>query len=214
MNDPHTRLVLLRHGQTDWNVSGRFQGQTDIPLNEVGRRQAALAAPMIAALEPHHLYSSDLGRAVETATAVAEATGLSILRDQRFREIHVGSWQGLTRDDMAALDPTFLPALRAGLDHRRSPTGETAHEVGARVSAALRDLAERHPGQTTVIATHGLALRMGAGYLLGYGYNEAWRLGPMSNCGWTILAHRTDGWHLECYNRVAPEPVISAVAGA
>ena len=202
MPESRTRLVLLRHGQTQWNVTGQFQGQADIPLNEVGRRQASLVAPVMAALGPASIYSSDLQRAAATAAPVAEVTGLHVVFDRRLREINVGSWEGLTRELMAEADPEFLPALRAGHDHRRSPTGETAHEVGSRMRDALAEIAERHHGQTTLVATHGLALRMGAGYLLGYDYASSWRLGPMDNCGWTILGHRTDGWHLECYNRV------------
>lgn len=202
MPESRTRLVLLRHGQTPWNVTGQFQGQADIPLNDIGRRQAARVAPVMAALRPATIYSSDLQRAAATAAPVAELTGLGVVPDRRLREIHVGSWEGLTRDLMGEADPEFLPALRAGRDHRRSPTGETAHEVGSRMRDALTEIAERHQGETTLVATHGLALRMGTGYLLGYDYAGSWRLGPMDNCGWTILGHRTDGWHLECYNRV------------
>ena len=204
MPESRTRLVLLRHGQTQWNVTGQFQGQADIPLNEIGRRQAVHVAPAMAGLRPTAIYSSDLQRATATVADVADLTGLDVVHDRRLREINVGSWEGLTRELMGEADPEFLPALRAGRDHRRSPTGETAHEVGSRMRDALAEIAERHHGQTTLVATHGLALRMGTGYLLGYDYADSWRLGPMDNCGWTILGHRTDGWHLECYNRVMP----------
>ena len=214
MPESRTRLVLLRHGQTDWNATGQFQGQADIPLNEIGRRQAAHVAPVMAGLGPSAIYSSDLQRAAATAAPVAQLTGLGVVPERRLREINVGTWEGLTRDLMAEADPEFLSDLRAGRDHRRSPTGETAHEVGARMREALLDIAERHHGETTLVATHGLALRMGAGYLLGYDYENSWRLGPMDNCGWTILGHRTDGWHLECYNRVVPAVPASRTSAA
>lgn len=198
-----TRLVLLRHGQTDWNVAGRYQGQTDIPLNAVGVEQARLAAPLVAALRPVAIVSSPLSRARDTAAPIADQLGLDVDLDDRLREIHVGSWSGLTTAQMHDVDPGFERAFRAGRDYRRSPEGETADEVGVRMRAALADIAARHEGHTVLVVTHGLALRMGTGYLLGHDFQQTWRLGPMDNCGWTILGRRDDGWHLEAYNRSA-----------
>lgn len=201
---PVTRLVLLRHGQTDWNVEGRFQGQLDVGLNQTGREQAALAAPQVAQLAPEVIYSSDLQRARDTATAVRELIGLEVRLDERLREINVGSWGGLTGAEMAERDPSFAEALREGRDFRRSSEGETSHEVGLRMRAALTELAERHHGQTVLVASHGLAIRMATGYLLGWDFEHSWQLGPVSNCGWSVLVSTPDRpWRLEAYNRVA-----------
>lgn len=203
-----TRLVLLRHGQTDWNVAGRYQGQTDIPLNAVGIEQARMAAPLVAALRPTAIFSSPLSRALDTVTPIADRLGLPVDTDDRLREIHVGSWSGLTTAQMHDVDPGFERAFRAGRDYRRSPEGETADEVGVRMREVLTDIAAAHEGHAVLVATHGLALRMGTGYLLGWDFDQTWRLGPMDNCGWTILGRRDDGWHLESYNRCALQALL------
>lgn len=208
MADNRTRLVLLRHGQTDWNVSGRFQGQKDIPLNEAGLQQARRVAPLIAGMRPTAIYCSPLTRARQTAAPVAGMLDLPIHFDARLQEINVGSWVGLTNEDMGRLDPTYPLAIRAGQDYRRSPEGETSDEVGRRVVTALVDIAARHPGQTTLITSHGLAIRMGTGYLLGFDFDHASRLGSMTNCGWTVVEERADGWRLACYNRSALQVIV------
>ncbi|MEL4356876.1 MULTISPECIES: histidine phosphatase family protein [unclassified Luteococcus] len=202
---PATRLVLLRHGQTDWNLAGRFQGQLDVGMNDVGMAQARAAAPHIASLRPDVLVSSDLSRAFETARAVSEVTGLEIIPEPRVQEINVGSWGGLTGAEMAERDPHFADALLSGRDFRRSPEGETADEVGTRMRLALTDLAGQHVGRTVVVVSHGLAIRMACGYLLGWEFAHTWQLGPMGNCGWSVLVRTADRpWRLECYNRIAP----------
>lgn len=202
--EPVTRLVLLRHGQTDWNVEGRFQGQLDVGMNQTGREQAALAAPQVAQLAPGVIYSSDLQRARETAETVGQLYGLPVGLDERLREINVGSWGGLTGAEMAERDPSFAEALREGRDFRRSSEGETSHEVGLRMRAALEELADRHEGSTVLVASHGLAIRMATGYLLGWDFAHSWQLGPVSNCGWSVLVRGAGRpWRLEAYNRVA-----------
>lgn len=202
------RLVLWRHGQTDWNASGRYQGQLDIPLNDTGRAQARAAAPHVAALGPTLLYSSDLSRARETAGSLADLTGLEVVVDPRFREIHCGSWQGYVSAQAFAEDPDFEVAIREGRDHRRSATGETAMEVGERVSAALRDVAATAPdGATVVVATHGLATKMATTLMLGGGYAQSLLLAPPENCSWTVLVPARGGWRLQSYNNVAPRQV-------
>ena len=90
------RIVLWRHGQTEWNMAGRLQGQTDVPLDEVGREQARIAARLLQSLKPSVIVSSDLSRAVDTARALADLVGLDVLLDEGLRETFVGTWQGLT----------------------------------------------------------------------------------------------------------------------
>lgn len=203
---PATRLVLLRHGLTNWNAQGRFQGQFDVGLNDTGRAQAAAAAPHLAALRPDVVLSSDLSRAADTAAAVAALLGVEVVTDPRLREINVGSWGGLTGAEMQQRDPAFARALANGQDFRRSAEGETADEVGVRMRLALTDLAGRFEGGTILVASHGLAIRMACGYLLGWDFAHSWQLGPMANCGWSVLSRRPDlPWRLEAYNRVAPD---------
>lgn len=198
-----TRLVLVRHGQTDWNLAGRFQGQADIPLNDAGRAQARVMAPVVARMKPDALWSSDLSRARETAAAISEVTGLVARESARLQEINVGTWAGLTMDDAELEMPDFRDALRAGRDFRRSPTGETAGECGARVAAVLREIAQANQGMTTVVVGHGLALRMAMMALVGLEFSAGLALGGLWNCSWTVL-ERGERWRLLSYNNVAP----------
>lgn len=200
------KLIVWRHGRTPWNVVNRFQGQADVPLDDVGRGQAARAARVLAALEPAALWSSDLSRARETAGALEALTGLDVRTDRRLREIHVGSWEGLLGDEVAQVDPEGSRRLRAGEDIRRSATGESPSEVADRMAEALTELAESAAdGSTVVAATHGLAGRVGAARLVGLPV-EHWRLlGGLSNCGWVAIDRHRSGryWRIERYNATA-----------
>lgn len=197
-----TRFVLVRHGQTDANAGGIFQGQADVPLNRVGRAQAAAVAAQLAPLRPDRVVTSDLSRASETADAIARACGRTALLDRRLREIDVGSWQGLTREQVAEDNPWLDGALLAGQDFRRSPTGETATEAGERVRQVLLDLAERFPGSTSVVVGHGLALRTGLILMLGLGLAEGAVLAGLWNCSWSVVEN-LGRWRLVSYNNVA-----------
>jgi len=200
------RLIIWRHGRTEWNHTGLFQGQADIPLDEHGRRQARAAAKVLAGLKPTAMVSSDLARARETAAALAKVTGLDVPTDARLREIHVGSWEGLTGEQIREVDPELAERYYAGEDVRRSATGETVGEVAARVADALADIAaEAEDGAVVVVVMHGLAARVGACQLVGMP-EDSWRLlGAMRNCGWIILSrHRTaDFWRIDEYNVTA-----------
>ena len=204
-----SRIIVWRHGRTPWNAENRFQGQADIGLDEVGRGQAARAAAALAALQPAVLWSSDLSRARDTAEALAELTGLPVTTDRRLREIHVGTWEGLLGEDVERVDPEASRRLRAGEDVRRSATGESPTEVGTRVAAALRDLAESAPdGSTVVAASHGLAGRVGVAELVGLPPEHHRLLGGLSNCAWVSVDRHRSGryWRIEQYNVTAPEP--------
>jgi broad specificity phosphatase PhoE len=197
------RLVLWRHGQTDWNVTSRFQGQADIPLNETGLAQAYAAAPVLAALAPSALWSSDLDRTQRTAAVLAAETGLDVRLDPRLREIHVGSWEGLSGSEVGEIDPEAYAGLRRGEDVRRSATGETVSEVGERVAQALTEIAEAADDDATVVATtHGLAGRAGMCRLLGLPFAQWRTFGSLDNCAWAVLQrHRGGGyWRVAAYD--------------
>lgn len=196
-----TRIVLVRHGVTDWNVGGIFQGQADIELNAEGRSQAIEAAPMIAHFSPTAIYSSPLKRARVTANAVADLTGLPVACDRRFSEVNVGTWAGLTYAEVMELDPEFDAAVRRCEDYRRSLTGETLTECGDRVAGALRELGERHNGENFVVASHGMAIRHGISSLFGWDFSAANALGVMGNCAVTTVIQNRGIWRLESYNR-------------
>src|ERR671912_717961 len=156
------RLVLLRHGRTEWNVTGRFQGQAEVPLDGGGRQQAAAAAPLVRAFEPVSIFSSDLLRTLQTAEPLAALTGLEVQTDKRLREIHVGSWEGLLGEEIRARAPELAGRVWRGEDVRRSPTGESPQEVADRVAEALGEIAETADDHSTIaVVTHGLAGRVG-----------------------------------------------------
>jgi glucosyl-3-phosphoglycerate phosphatase len=205
------RLVLWRHGQTEWNVSGRGQGHLDVPLDEVGREQARSAAARLASLRPSAIVSSDLARAYETATALADLTGLEVRQDPALREIHLGQWQGLTRAEVNEKFGDERRRIEAGEDVRRGVDGETMAEVADRAATALeRAAAMTDGGRTVIVVAHGLSLRVGACRFLGVAL-EHWRVfGGLSNCAWVVLEEGRQGWRFTEWNAGSlPEPVLS-----
>lgn len=194
-------LVLWRHGQTTYNVERRFQGQSDIPLNDVGRRQAAEAARFLAALRPAAIFSSDLSRASGTAAALARLTGLTVQLDKDLRERGGGSWEGLSEREIRERFPvervTWSP-----------PDGEPAEAVAERATAALQRIADGLAGGSmAVVVSHGAALSMATARLLGIGW-EPRVLGPFGNCRWSVLTRRGRRWRLLEHNvGMLPDPV-------
>lgn len=195
-----TRLILWRHGRTAWNIAGRVQGQTDIPLDEVGEEQVVPAAARLVSLKPSLLVSSDLRRASQTAAALADLTGLSVELDARLRERDFGPWQGLTRDEIQERFPAEFAHWMAGEaidDHRI----ETLDEMMKRVGAALHDVADRVGDATAVLALHGGAAKAGCAALLGWPASIAETLGGLGNCRYSELRFSPrHGWQLRAHN--------------
>jgi glucosyl-3-phosphoglycerate phosphatase len=200
------RIIVWRHGRTEWNATGRFQGRADVPLDDLGREQAARGAVVLAAMAPVRIVSSDLSRAYETGAVLGRLTGLGVELDPRLREINVGSWEGLTADEVVEADPELSRRFFLGEDIRRSATGETVGEVAERVSSAVSEVGESAPdGSTVVIVSHGVAGRVGTCRLVGFA-PESWQaFGGLHNCGWIrVDRHRNNYWRIEEYNVVAP----------
>ncbi len=208
------RLVLWRHGRTEWNAQMRFQGQTDIPLDEVGLAQADRAAAMLASLAPSLIISSDLQRAHQTASALARLSGVDVATDPRLRETFAGQWEGLTRDVLESQFGPELAAWSAYSDVRPGTDGETRIEVADRMEAAVLDaLTALEPGQTMVVATHGGAARTVIGRLMGLPHESWGALGVLTNCSWSVLVENVSGqgspWRLQEYNAgTLPEPAL------
>ncbi|MCF6474240.1 histidine phosphatase family protein [Nonomuraea sp. MG754425] len=198
------RIVCLRHGQTLWNVEQRFQGHSDIPLDETGVAQAARAASLLASLRPTMIVSSDLQRANDTALALGRLIGLDVAVDKDFRERGGGQWEGLTRDQIAARWPEEYAAWEA-------PDGEPVTDVSSRVSIAMRRWASRIDDDgLLVVVSHGAALRLGICELLGLP-EQLWpALGGLGNCSWSVMQEGRKGWRLLEHNAgTLPEPVHS-----
>jgi broad specificity phosphatase PhoE len=169
-------LLLVRHGETDWNAERRWQGHADPPLNEAGRVQARELAHELASETLAAVYSSDLVRAHETARIVAERHGLDVVVERDLREIDVGAWSGLTHDEIQVRFPQDFERWRTtGVADERG--GETSEQLHARVVAAAERIAHAHAGEQVLVVSHGGALRALA--LHAQAIEEDYRLG---NC--------------------------------
>lgn len=191
---PVRRVLLLRHGRTAWNVAGRAQGQTDVPLDEVGHAQAAAAAAALAAREPDVLVTSDLVRAAGTAAYLEKATGLTARQDPRLREIHWGVREGSTLEEFRAAAPEAYAAWEDSGRLARIPGGEDEGEVADRVGAAVREAVDAlGAGETLVLVSHGGALKAAVATLLGWHDAGPLRLRATENCAWSQIDVRSDG---------------------
>lgn len=195
-------LVVWRHGETDHNASGIWQGQLDTALSDKGREQARSAAAVLAAYKPSVILSSDLQRAADTARTLASQLGLQVRYDERLREIHAGLWQGMTAGDVADQFPVEQAALLAGEDIQRGVHGESLGQVAERTRAAVDDLlTELPPGECAVIATHGVAGRSVVAGLIGLDQQTAWQaFGGLHNCHWAEVREYTRAWRMVAWN--------------
>ncbi|WP_209325156.1 histidine phosphatase family protein [Brevibacterium renqingii] len=196
-----TKTVLFwRHGQTDFNVEGRFQGQSDVPLNDVGRAQAEDAARGLVDLGPELIVSSDLSRAAETADSLARLTCVEPVRDKRLREAAFGEWEGSTRAEVAATWSAELSEWAAGADIA-PPGGESRSESGRRVAAAITDIVESTAAETVAIVAHGAVLRGAAEIFLGL--RGTGRIGVLRNCAHGEFGYTGGAWVLRSWGAVA-----------
>ncbi len=205
------RLVIWRHGRTPWNLEHRFQGQTDVALDPVGVRQAQAAAGLLMALRPQSIVSSDLSRARDTASALAQRCGLDVGTDPRLRETDGGSWEGRRREELLLEDPDTYRAWLAGEHVRPGGDGEDRTQVGKRVMAAIEDAVGRtDPGRTVVVVTHGGAARAVLSPLLNRPFEQLRYFAVMRNAAWSAFAETGDPhtpWSVLEYNaRSLPEP--------
>jgi probable phosphoglycerate mutase len=150
-----TRILLVRHGETDWNATGRIQGHSDTPLNAAGRRQAQLTARRLAREPIQALYSSDLARAHETATIIGVPLGLTVITSRRLRERQYGAWEGLTAAEIQAQYPEQYALWRARSTDFAPPEGETRSQLLARALSELQTIAGQHAGEVVAVVTHG-----------------------------------------------------------
>ncbi|WP_432487816.1 histidine phosphatase family protein [Kineococcus sp. SYSU DK018] len=197
-------VVLWRHGRTPFNAENRFQGQLDVPLDEVGRAQAAASAAHLAGLAPSALVASDLTRAADTAGALEALTGLRPQLDPALREVHAGAWQGLLHSEITASWPEEYAAWRHGGDVRAGG-GERRSEMAVRTADAV----ERHAagvadGGTLVVASHGAALKGALLHLLGLDLGAWTAFAGFRNAHWAVLARGRHGWVLGEYNAGPP----------
>ncbi len=202
------KVLLWRHGRTDHNASGTWQGQRDTALDAVGLEQAEAAGEVLAtalarwcdAGLPVRVVTSDLSRARDTAAAVVRRLDVPATQDPRLREIFAGSWEGLTREGIRAAGMgADLDAWARGADVRLGG-GETRSEAGARAAAAVTEHADAQDDGVLLVVAHGGVLRGATLSLLGLPVGEWDRLAGLGNCCWVDLAPGTPRWRLVAYN--------------
>lgn len=200
-----SRLVLVRHGRTAWNAEGRWQGQTDVPLDATGRAQAAaMAAEVAQRYEASALYCSDLARARETAGFVGAETGLTPVTEPLLREIFTGEWEGKLATDIEAIWPEDYHRWIAGEDFVRPGGAETRAQVAVRTAEGLQRVAAATPETaTTVVVGHGASLRAGAALLVGLPAGFVASLGSLHNCHWVELTDAASGSPALAFGRSA-----------
>jgi broad specificity phosphatase PhoE len=151
-------LWLVRHGQTDWNVEQRFQGHLEVPLNQIGIKQAEEAARKLADKRFDALYSSDLLRTRQTAEILARQFDLPIHFDPRLREINHGVWQGLLKDEAKQKYPSDYAARRSNPVHGRAPQGESVNDVAMRMAGMADEMSQLFPNGNVLVVSHGMAI--------------------------------------------------------
>ncbi len=209
------RVLLWRHGQTDWNVINRFQGHSDIPLNDVGRFQAQRSAQILAGMNPTAIISSDLGRARETAQALANLVGLPVTTDERLRETNGGLWEGKTGVENRADDFQNFIRWIDGDDSPAGTTGEKRSEVATRAVDIIKKTLDGKSDQLLIVATHGGTARCVLGSLLQLPLSHWGVIGGLSNASWSILERNPRQWNLIEHNAGSiPEPVYGEESGA
>ncbi|MBX7431460.1 histidine phosphatase family protein [Mycobacterium sp. Y57] len=214
------RLVMLRHGQTEYNAGSRMQGQLDTDLSDLGREQAVAAAEVLAKRQPLLIVSSDLRRALDTAVALGDRSGQPVSIDTRLRETHLGDWQGMTHVEVDAVAPGARLAWRD--DARWAPHGgESRIDVADRSLPLVEELVTGQadwgvddPDRPVVLVAHGGLIAALTGALLGLPVDNWPVLGGMGNASWVQLAGHTrmDGdpasfadirWRLDVWNASA-----------
>jgi probable phosphoglycerate mutase len=194
-----TRIIAVRHGETAWNVDSRIQGQTDIALNDTGRRQARRVGEALAGEPITAVYSSDLGRAHETAKSIAELAGIPVVPEEGLRERSFGMFEGKTFDEIHQTWPDHAQNWRKRVPDWQPPEGgESLLELRERVTRTMHALASRHPGEQIVVVAHGGVLDALYRIATGQEVNSprTWELpnGAINRLLWTPEGFTLVGW--------------------
>ncbi len=195
------RLFAVRHGATEWSGT-RFAGWHDIPLSETGRRQCAAVARALADSQPAAVWTSPLERARVSAEILAKPHRLGVRQDEAFREMRFGPWQGLTREEVAARFPREWELWRTSPSRLAVPGGEPLTAVAERVAAGLGTLRDEHEGQTVILVTHAIVIRLLVLAALGLEPDRLWAVEAAPG-GISELEYREDWVTLHRMNTLA-----------
>ncbi|HKA40202.1 MAG TPA: histidine phosphatase family protein [Burkholderiales bacterium] len=204
-----TTLIVVRHGETMWNRERRMQGTTDTPLSSVGRSQAQAVGRRLAREVFSALYASDLARAMETASIIAQHTGRQLVMDSRLRERRFGIFEGLTAGEIEQRYPQEHARFASRDPDYEVPGGECARSFTERCLGCLSEIAGRHRGEGVVVVTHGLVLDALYRAAHGLGHGER-RPVPLINASLNLFGYGAGAWRLVLWgdiSHLAPEEV-------
>jgi len=185
------RLLVVRHGETEYSRGRRFAGSRDVPLTAAGRRQAEAVAQALAGVAATAVHSSPQARALATAEIVAAPHGLTVTVEPDFREMAFGGWEGMSRDEVATRFPDGYRLWRESPERAVPPGGETLDAVARRVARALAALRGRHPEGTVILVTHAVVVRLLVLGALGLGPERLWSV-DATPAGISELEYRDD----------------------
>ncbi len=195
-----TQIILVRHGQTEWNRIERFRGRADVPLNETGQAQAEATGRRVAAKwRPVAVYSSPLSRAVKTAEAIAKHFDLAVQAYPGLADIDYGAWQGLSPEEARQRWPEMVDIWYNQPHLARIPEGETLDDLRQRAMEAVRDLAAYHAGETIVLVGHTVINRIILLAVLGLGNERFWRI-RQDTCAINVFEAEGDDFTLVSMN--------------
>lgn len=198
------KLLLTRHGQTDWNIARRYQGQTDVPLNETGLLQAELLAQRLSSHTIHAIYSSDLSRAMNTAKAIASAQEQTpvLQSDTRWRELSFGNWEGMTYQEMSAHSPELFESWMKDSLTISTPNGETHRQLAERVQSAFDEIKAKHNDETILVVGHSGSIQTLLALTLGVDLSRYWQF-RVSQTSLSELTIYDDAVTLNLFNDIS-----------
>ncbi|WP_315436333.1 histidine phosphatase family protein [uncultured Selenomonas sp.] len=200
-----TEIIIIRHGETEWNKTGRFQGHSDVPLSAEGRTQAETLGKNLIVDHVDAIYASDLTRAMETAAPLAARFGLPVISDPQLRELNFGAWEGRNFNDVNAENPNAMKNFYTDPEQADIPESEPFPEFQRRVAGRVREIVAHERGKRVVIVSHGASIRILLADLLSMPIRSIWHLSQLNTAvnkirfeddGFAVVTLMNDTSHL------------------
>ena len=200
-----TEIIIIRHGETEWNKTGRFQGHSDVPLSAEGRTQAAALGKNLVVDHVDAIYASDLTRAMETAAPLAQRFGLEVISDPQLRELNFGAWEGRNFNDVNAENPNAMKNFYTDPEQADIPESEPFPEFQRRIAGRVREIVAQERGKRIVIVSHGASIRILLADLLSMPIRSIWHLSQLNTAvnkirfeddGFAVVTLMNDTSHL------------------
>ena len=200
-----TEIIIIRHGETEWNKTGRFQGHSDVPLSAEGRAQASALGKNLVVDHVDAIYASDLTRAMETAAPLAQRFGLEVISDPLLRELNFGSWEGRNFNDVNAENPDAMKTFYNDPERVNIPDSEPFPEFQRRVAGRVREIVAQERGKRIVIVSHGASIRILFADILSMPIRSIWHVSQLNTAvnkirfeddGFAVVTLMNDTSHL------------------